>query len=80
MRLFFKYFNSRRFTNNCFEALYIGIPCVLSPIQAHYQLNDNMSYSYIADDFEYGSFVNKIDEALSVDLTKDEIIELRRSD
>jgi len=59
------------------EALYIGIPCVLSPIQAHYQLTDNMPYSYIADNFEYGSFVKKIDEALSVDLTKDEIIELR---
>lgn len=60
------------------EALYIGTPCVLSPIMAHYQLSDNMPYCYISDDFKSSSFISKLEEALSPGLSKNEIKEKRK--
>ncbi len=60
------------------EAFFIGTPCVLSPILPHHEIGDFMPECYIPGSFDKTSFIEKIDEALGNNLTKNEIKELRK--
>lgn len=61
------------------EAFFIGTPCVLSDILPHHEIGDTMPACYIADGFKSNSFIEKIDESLSLNYTKEEIIIQRES-
>lgn len=55
------------------EAFFIGTPAVLSPILPHHEIGDNMANCYIPQSFAVDAFVAEIDEALSTQLSKEEI-------
>ncbi|WP_214072359.1 glycosyltransferase family 4 protein [Mucilaginibacter sp. dw_454] len=55
------------------EAFFIGQPCVLAPILSLTDIGEEMPYCYIADSFDPEAFVPKIDEALSLSLSREQI-------
>lgn len=60
------------------EAFFSGIPCVLSEIPPHIEIGTNMPYCYIANLESKEAFINKIELALNITETKEEILKSRQ--
>lgn len=59
------------------EAFFVGTPCVLSDILPHHEIGDNMPACYISDGFNSASFINKIDDCLKQNYTKEKVLKER---
>lgn len=56
------------------EAFSSGIKCVLSPIEQHIMISEDMPYCYIPENFDLKSFKNEIDQSLEIEINKKEIL------
>lgn len=59
------------------ESFFVGTPCVLSDILPHHEIGDNMPACYIANGFEPHTFIEKIDECLKLNLSKEDVLKQR---
>ncbi len=59
------------------EAFFIGAPCLLSPIPPHYEIGAKMPFCYIPSVFDLNSFTEKLDQVLSLDVQREQVLKAR---
>ncbi len=61
------------------EAFFVGVPCVLSPILPHKEIGADMEGCFLPDDFNVEDFYLKVEQALLMPLSKNEIVQKRQN-